>query len=177
MKFTLPAVCILVFATGVSAQHDLEEIPVSLAPEVGDLVTSPAPVCLLVPMDIGFLDLETARLDQDGWDVTPALWHCIAARPQVLSPRFRGVEVRAALALAPGEHRLRFRVRNRTGYWHEAWTRFTVISEQERLSRAGVWLPGFPLADITPPVLTFEPVQNAFVRTRHRRAHFSSTVR
>jgi len=166
MKITLPAVCILLVATGVSAQHDLEEIPVTLAPGVGDLVTSPVSVRLLIPMDVGFLDLETARLDLDGWDVTAALWHCIAVRPQVLNPRFRGVEVRAALALALGEHRLRFRVRNRTGFIHEAWTRFTVISERERLSRAGVWLPGFPLADITPPVLTFEPVQNAFVRTK-----------
>jgi len=156
---------LLLFTAGIGAQHDVEEIPITLTPEVGELVVSPAPVSLLIPMEVGFLDLGTARLDLNGLEITPLLWAFLAACPRALSPKFRGVEMQAWLALPLGEHRLRFTVQNRTGYRHEARTRFTVITREEKLLReGGSWLPVLP-ADITPPVITFEPVQNAFLQT------------
>jgi murein DD-endopeptidase MepM/ murein hydrolase activator NlpD len=167
----LCATVLVVLATALTAQppgpgpHDLEEIPVTLRPGVGSRVVSPVGVSLLVPMPVKSLVLSTARLRLDGHDITPLLWAVVAAGPRYLAPRFGGVKVTAPMALGLGEHRLRLTVRNASGYRHLAQTRFTVITEREWLLRRGVRLPAESPADTTPPIITFEPGQNAFVQT------------
>ncbi|MBN2489351.1 MAG: M23 family metallopeptidase [Planctomycetes bacterium] len=147
----------------VPAGYDLEELPIAILPEVGRRVVSPVAVRLVVPLDPAFLELGTVRLALDDRDITPLLWALVATRPAALEPFLSGAAVRGALALGLGEHRLVFSARNRTGYRHEARTRFTVITEDERRLRAGEPLPAARTSDVTPPLLDFTPDQNAFV--------------
>jgi len=169
--FGLWAIVLVFVATALSAQppgpgpYDLEEIPITLSPEVGARVVSPVPLRLVVPVPVESLTLSTARLWLDDREITPLLWAVVAAGPPYLAPHFRGAVVAAPMALPLGEHRLRFEVMSTRRYRHLARTRFTVITEREWLLRQGVRLPAESPADTTPPIITFDPGQNAFVRT------------